>query len=245
MTLIKTKSFELAVFTRGNESAQRIAILIPGRLDTKDYGNFVSHAEFLATRGFFVVAFDPAGTWESPGTIDLVTTTNYLKEVNELIEYFGNRPTLLMGHSRGSATAMLASAHPAVIAVVIALANFGSPTPLSQQDREQGFQLNYRDLPPGISKTEERKEFKLPIYYWEDGEKYNPLQVFQQCTKPKLLIYGTRDEFSSPDEAKAAYASLPEPKIIVEVDSTHDYRYSSEAIEQVNQAIGELIDTYL
>ena len=92
MDLIKTKSFELAILAKGNRDSKKLAILIPGRLDTKNYANFISHAEYLASRGFFAVAFDPPGTWESPGGIDLYTTTNYIKAINELIEYFGNAP---------------------------------------------------------------------------------------------------------------------------------------------------------
>lgn len=116
--LIRTKSFELAVLTRGDKNAEKLALLLPGRLDTKDYGNFVSHAEYLAQRGFFAVAFDPPGTWNSPGGIDLYTTTNYIRAVNELIEYFGNKPTLLFGHSRGAAVAIFASSNPAVVGIV-------------------------------------------------------------------------------------------------------------------------------
>src|SRR6188472_3031779 len=107
--IIKTKSFELGVYTAGDKDSLKLAILIPGRLDTKDYVNFVSHAKYLSGRGFFVVGFDPPGTWESPGTTDLVTTTNYIKAIDELIEYYGNKPTLLLGHSRGGAAATLAS----------------------------------------------------------------------------------------------------------------------------------------
>jgi len=87
---------------------------MPGRLDTKDYANFVSHLDFLANHGFYTVAIDPPYSWDSPGELKDYTTSNYLKAVNELIDYFGNRPTLLLGHSRGGATAILASTNPAV-----------------------------------------------------------------------------------------------------------------------------------
>ncbi len=59
MNLIKTKSFELAVNTKGNEHSNKIAILLPGRLDTKDYACFDSHIEYLARKGFFAISFDP------------------------------------------------------------------------------------------------------------------------------------------------------------------------------------------
>ena len=129
MKLLKTKSFEIAVNIYGNEQAPRIALLMPGRLDTKDYINFVSHSEFLAKKGFFVVAIDPPGTWDSPGDINNYSTSTYMKVVNELIDYFGNRPTLLLGHSRGGAIAMLVSSNPAVAGVTLVNAASGYPSP--------------------------------------------------------------------------------------------------------------------
>src|SRR5690606_21567041 len=110
MKLIKTPSFELAVYLQGNFNAARLALVLPGKLDTKDYAHMRSHVDFLATKGFLAVSFDPPGTWESPGDIELYTMTNYIKAVNELISYFNNRPTFVMGHSRGATIATIVGA---------------------------------------------------------------------------------------------------------------------------------------
>jgi len=245
MSLIKTKSFELAILTRGDTDSKKVTILIPGRLDTKDYGNFISHAEYLSNKGFFAVAFDPPGTWDSPGRIDLYTTTNYLKALNELIEYFGDRPTLLVGHSRGAAVAAVASmSNPAIIGIVLLMANYGSPTSPSEEDLNRGFKVSHRDLPPGTSPASEQKEFLLPINYWKDGKQYNQIEVLEKCTKPKLLIYGTEDEFTSPNTVEELFKNIPEPKMIKEVNSNHDYRYHPEIIEEVNYEIGLFLDKY-
>ena len=101
--MIKTKNFKLAIYSGGNEDANKIALVLPGRLDTKDYVHMTSHVDFLAERGYYALSFDMPGTWESPGNIAEYTTTNYIKAVNELVDYLGNKPTLLLGHSRGGA----------------------------------------------------------------------------------------------------------------------------------------------
>lgn len=244
-SIIKTKSFELAILARGDEEAKKLALLLPGRLDSKDYACFVSHAEFLSKRGFYAAAFDPPGTWESPGnTADLYTTTNYIKAVHELIEHFGNRPTLLMGHSRGAAVSILASSNPAVNAIVPVMANFGEPTAPSEEDIKQGFKLSFRDLPPGTSRTDERKEFKLSIAYWTDGEKYNAGETLKSCAKPKLIVYGAHDEFTPVDAVKTLFGQIPEPKMLKEVDCGHNYRYHPEIIKEVEQSVGEFLDKY-
>jgi pimeloyl-ACP methyl ester carboxylesterase len=246
MEIIRTKSFELAAISRGDKNAKRFALLLPGRLDTKDYASFTSHVEYLAARGFFAVAFDPPGTWESPGTTELFTTTNYIKAVNEIIEHFGNRPTLLLGHSRGGAVAILAgAANPAVVAIVAVMANFGSPNELAPDVVKRGYSVSHRDLPPGTSKTAEQKEFKLMLEYWTDGKRYDPEGTLKKCTKPKLVIYGTHDDFVSPDEVRKLLEGVPEPTMSKEINCDHDYRYSADAIKEVNEEVGKFIEKYL
>jgi len=242
--IIKTKSFELAVLTRGDQNAKKLALLLPGRLDTKDYACFPSHADHLAKHGFYAVAFDPSGTWESPGDIGLYTTTNYIKAVNELIEYFDNKPTLLIGHSRGAAVSIFASANSAVIGIVLVMANFGEPTAPNKEAVQKGYHLSYRDLPPGTSETKNQKEFKLPIAYWKDGEQYNAGEILKTCKKPKLLIYGDQDEFTPVEVVTNLFEEIPESKMIKELHCNHDYRYSPEAIHEVSKEISKFLNTY-
>src|SRR3989338_7497483 len=115
--MVKTNSFTLATYQKGDPISSKLALVLPGKLDTKDYAHMRSHVDFLSNLGFLALSFDPPGTWESPGDISLYTTTNYLKAVDELIEYFGNKPTFLMGHSRGASVSMIAaSRNPKIMA---------------------------------------------------------------------------------------------------------------------------------
>jgi len=245
VNIIKTKSFELAVISKGNEKSKKLAIAIPGRLDTKDYANFVSHVDYLANRGYFALAFDPPGTWGSSGGIQIYTTTNYLKAIDELIEYFGNKPTLLLGHSRGGTVAMLAGTSNLYVACFVAImATYGIPTPPRLDETQTGVYLSYRDFPPGTLKTRKQKKFALPLNYFKDGEKYYPIPALKNCPKPKLLFYGTDDEFTKPEKVKEIYETIPEPKMIHELNSDHDYRYHPKIVEEVNNVIGQFLDKY-
>jgi pimeloyl-ACP methyl ester carboxylesterase len=246
MEIINTPSFALAVNAKGDKNSARVALVLPGRLDTKDYACFDSHLERLASQGFYAVAFDPPGTWNSPGGIELFTTTNYIKAVNELIKYFGNKPTFLLGHSRGGAIAILAGTpNPLVIGIAVIMSTYGAPTSPSKQALISKVELSYRDLPPGTEKTNQQKEFALPLSYFKDGEKYNVVEVLKSCTKPKLLFYGTDDEFTQPDKVIELFNIIPQPKIIHELKSNHDYRYHPKIIEEVNNLVGDfLTDNY-
>src|SRR5688572_15551345 len=115
---LDTNSFRLATDVLGDTDAVRLAVVLPGRLDTKDYVHVHSLIQLLASRNYLAVAFDPPGTWNSPGSIDIFTTTNYLQAVNEVIDHYGNRPTVLLGHSRGGTVAVhVGASNPAVIGI--------------------------------------------------------------------------------------------------------------------------------
>lgn len=245
MNIIKTKTFQLAVYKKGGTNSPKLAIVVPGRLDTKDYTHNTSLVDYLASLGFLALSFDPPGTWESPGSIDLYTTTNCIKAVNELIEHFGNKPTLLAGHSRGGTIAMLAGPKNNHVTHFISIFSYyGAPSDPSDERIIDGKVMSYRDLPPGTSKTKEQKEFKLPLNYFEDGKQYNALSELANCTKPKLFFYGTQDDMNDPEDVKIAYEKSAEPKMIHALNSDHDYRYHPEIVEEVNKIVGLFLDKY-
>ncbi|MBP9667300.1 alpha/beta fold hydrolase [Candidatus Saccharibacteria bacterium] len=245
MNIIQTSSFQIAVHAFGDPSASRIALLLPGRLDTKDYVNFTKHGEFLANLGFFAIAIDPPFTWESPGNIAHYTTTNYVNAVHELIEHFGNRPTLLLGHSRGGATSMLASNNPAVVGIAVINAAYSAPSAADPTKIHNGTLREARDLPPGTMRTEEKIKFNLPLNYFEDGKLHDPASALLRYAGPKLVVHATRDEFKTFDSVREIYQQLNGPKMFLSIDCTHDYRLFPEAIEEVNAALGSFIATYL
>lgn len=244
MEIIKTKSFELAIYSKGDPSSLKLAIVIPGRLDTKDYVHNTSLVDYLASRGYFALSFDPPGTWETPGDIELYTTTNCLKAIDELIEHFGNRPTLLAGHSRGGTIAMLAGPkNPHVTHIIPIFSYYGAPNDPEKDRIVDGRVISYRDLPPGTERTKDQKKFELPLNYFEDGAQYNALPGLNSYNKPKLFFYGLKDKMNDPEEVKEAFRESAEPKMIHAVDIEHDYRLSSQAVEEVNKTIGQFLDS--
>ncbi len=241
MEIIKTLNFKIAANINGDKNAPRVAILMPGRLDTKDYANFVSHLNFFANHGYYAIAIDPPGTWDSPGDLSNYTTTTYLQAVNELIEFLGNRPTLLLGHSRGGATAMLASSNPAVSGLVVVNAAYGKPSVPNPDKVMNGVLKESRDIPPGNTRTKEQILFDLPLTYFEDGAKHDPLGALKRFTKPKLIVHATKDEFVTLERVKEIYDSLTEPKMFLEIDCTHDYRLYPDVITKVEKALSEFV----
>lgn len=244
--IIKTKSFELAVYQKGNPNSEKLALVLPGKLDTKDYARMRSHVDYLSNLGFLVLSFDPPGTWESPGDISLYNTTNYLKSVNELIEYFGNRPTFLVGHSRGASIALIAGIkNPSVTAFAAIMPSFtesGFDHTKDDEWKRLGFKISRRDLPPGGGKA--IREFKLPYSFFEDQLKYEWSNEFISSKKPRLIIVGKHDVTVPTKEVMEIFKKLSEPKQLYELDSDHNYRHHPELIEEVNKVMSNFLQKF-
>jgi pimeloyl-ACP methyl ester carboxylesterase len=241
MPFIKTKSYNLAVYERGNPDATKCAIVLPGRLESKDYIHIQSHVDLLATLGFHALAFDPPGSWESSGNIASYTVTNYLGAVNAVIEYYGNKPTLLVGHSLGGSIAMLAAANNPHVAAFITLMALANPKVQDREWRAAGKITFYRDLPPGDHTTSEQRQYDLPYSFLEDSRRYNTQSALQHCHKPKLCITGTYDTQNSPRYSPDERAHIAEPKQFIEVPSYHSYRYSQAGIDTINTIIKRFV----
>ncbi len=241
MSIVRTKTFELAVYAKGDEDAAKLALILPGRLDTKDYKHMTDIVDRMAAEGYYAVSFDPPGTWESPGSIDLYTTDNYLKAIQELIDYFGNRPTVAIGHSRGGSMALLAAVKfdevTSAVAIMSHYGPVGSPKP---ESINIGYETSLRDLPPGTERTEEKEEFKLPLSYFDNGDVFDPNDL-KTCTKPKLFFWGNQDQILSRDSVMQGYDASAEPKKLIELNCEHDYRLHAEIIEEVWQNIREFM----
>jgi len=230
MEIIKTNSFELAVNTAGDLNSEKMMLCLPGRLDTKDYAHMQNHLEHFAAQGYFTISFDPPGTWESSDDISLYTTPNYLIAIHEIIAYFGNRPTVTLGHSRGGTMALMAGVHNEYVTHMIAVMSHWGPS--GRPDTAEAVHVSTRDLPPGTERTEERKEFRLPMSYFDDAGDYSGLD---KSNKPKLFFAGLQDDLVTPNDVKEMYTEAGEPKKYLELDSEHDYRLHAGIIDEVNK----------
>jgi pimeloyl-ACP methyl ester carboxylesterase len=235
---VKTKSFELAVYAKGSEKAEKLALILPGRLDTKDYPHIKSHVDFLAGKGYQAISFDPPGTWESKGGIEIYSMTNYLKAINELVEHLGNKSTLLMGHSRGGTIALLAGTRNDCVTQMVSVFSHPTPSKPREETREKGFETTWRDDP---GNPEKKIKFDLPFAFFQDALNYNPVEALSKCGKPKLFFLAKRDEITPPQEIREMFKKASEPKRLRELDSTHDYRYKPELIGKVNEEVWEFL----
>ncbi len=249
MNIVSTKTFQLAINSEVNPDSKKLALVLPGKLDTKDYAHMKSHVHYLSGLGYFAVSFDPPGTWESPGDISLYTMTNYLKAINELIEHYGNKPTFVMGHSRGGSMAMLAGITNPHIEKFAAVMSYYSFKPEihgeypNQEWKTKGYHLSKREI-PGAEFSDERKEFKLPYSFLEDQIQYDMEEGLRKSKKPKLFFFGTKDILVKPEVVNHAYSIASEPKKLHTLNTGHRYRHDEALIEEVNTTVGDFLKNY-
>lgn len=246
MGIVRTKSFGLAVYEQGDKNSKKLALLLPGRLDTKDYPHMRSHVDYLAGRGYFAVSFDPPGTWESEGDISIYSMTSYAKAIDELIEHYGNRPTFLVGHSRGGSMAMIAGTRNNRVVGFASIMSYYSFDPKlagmypDPEWEKRGYLLERRDV-PGEDKY---IEYKLPYEFLQDQIKYDMSRDLRRSTKPKLFVYGVQDTTVPPEGVKEAYEIAESPKEIASIKSDHDYRRHPQLVQEVNAIVGKFLVKY-
>jgi len=244
-TIIKTKSFEIATYMKGAQNSPKIALILPGKLDSKDYAHLRNHVDMLASKGYLALSFDPPGTWESAGDISIYSMTSYLQAVNELIEYFGNKPTLLVGHSRGGSVAIWAGVTNKYVSGFISIISKATrsskklDTSKSKKWKQLGYSLQIREAPMGYSDS---KTFKLPYSFLLDEVKYNMSDKLYSCKKPKLFFAMKNDPHTSLDTIQNYFNKCSNPKQLhILAPNTHNYHQHPKVIEEVNSVITKFL----
>jgi pimeloyl-ACP methyl ester carboxylesterase len=220
----------------------RLAILCPGYLDSRDYKHLVGLSEDLSNIGFTVVRFDPTGTWDSGGEISDYTTTQYLADIKIVLEYMlkesGYAKILLGGHSRGGQVSLLYAARDSRISV-----GLGIMPPIGRKLTEQqlkdwqrtGIRVSQRDLPNDKNKS---REFQVPYSRHGDRNKYDVINDVKKVKIPIIFITGELDEVVVPEDVKKIFDSANEPKKFIIIPGIgHDYRHNVNDIRKVNGAI--------
>ena len=219
----------------------KLAILCPGYLDSKDYSHLVELAKTLTKHGYTVVRFDPTGTWESDGDISDYTTTQYLDDIKSVLDFMLAQHTythiLLGGHSRGGQLSILYAARDPRISLVLAIMPSSARTFVGSRREEwqkTGVSISQRDLPDKTGS----KEFRIPYSHVLDRDKYDVVKDVARVHVPLILITGELDTVVLPKYVKEIFDAANEPKQFISIPGIgHDYRHNAKEIDNVNAQI--------
>lgn len=234
-----------AVVHRPATRTDKLAILCPGYLDTKDYMHLTALADELSMHGYTAVRFDPTGTWESEGDISEYLTTQYLKDIGSVLEYMLRQApythVLLGGHSRGGQVSILYAARDSRISEVLGIMPSHGPVEgKRRKDWEKaGVSVSSRDIP---GNDKERKEFRVPFQHVLDRDQYDALGDIKKISAPVVLIATEFDVSVPPEEVRVLFENANEPKKFIFVENMdHEYRHKPAEIQKINSlALGAL-----
>lgn len=235
-----------AVIHFPKEKTDRLAILCPGFLDSKDYNGLLYLADALAEIGYTAVRFDPTGTWESEGDISEYTTTQYLKDVRSVKEYMLSNGSynhiLLGGHSRGGRVSLLYATQDPDISLVVGIMPSATSIPRGEDKKrsndewkDKGIQKVIRDVP---GNEIERRQFDVPYSFQEDSLKHDVFKEIKKLHIPLFLFAGGLDTIILPEEVKSIFDQANEPKKFMIIPGVgHDYRHNISEVKKVNGVI--------
>lgn len=231
MIMDRAPSFKLATYVAGSPNSEELALVLPGKLDTKDYVHIRSHVDHLATLGYYALSFDPPGTWESSGEPKDYSMTNYLQAIRHIIERHDNRPTLAVGHSRGGSMAILAALRLPAVTRFAAIMSNANPVTVPEGVSIHDMIPHKRDVPgrPG-----EKRAIDLPGNYLYDAAQYELLSGLGRCSKPKLFVYGSRDTEVLESHVRDTFDDAMGPKYLAGIDAAHVYCRQPELIDALN-----------
>ena len=216
---------------RGQEQSLRVygrrggpvAVVASGDGGWVHLGPYV--AEFLSSKGYFVVGFDSKAylsSFTKSGTT--LSTTDVPRDFAALVEY-GSRgasaPPVLVGISEGAALAVLAATNDATKTKVAGVIALGLP------DRAE---LGWR--------------FRDSIIYVTKGVPKEPLfstaeVIGKVAPLPLVAIHSTKDEFVSVDDVKRVMNRALEPKQLWLIEAD-DHRFSGKE-QDLNQKLMDAI----
>ena len=239
-----------AVINYPEDEAKYLAILCPGYLDSKNYKHLTGLAESLSEQGIITVRFEPIGTWESEGEISDYTTTQYLEDIKNVLNYMTSdksyKQIILVGHSRGGQVSILYAAKDPRISLVIGIMPSSNRTMTEERLEsweKKGIRASHRDLPEDGVK---QKEFVVPFSHADDAKRYDVTAEVRKIKVPIVLIAGELDSVCSQRDVKEIFNNANEPKKFIMINNIgHDYRHNENEIKIVDGKTLEALREYL
>lgn len=218
----------------------KLAILLPGFLDSPDYLHIITIEKGLQTLGYTVVRLDPCGLWKN-GDIAHYSITNYLKDVRTVIDDYKNenpQELILVGHSVGGFVSIIAGERYAEVTKIIALcppSGFDNP-PVKWKDKE--YRIAHRNLPNDQTLS---REFKVPISFAYDSFTYNAIEAVKKIEKPLMILIALEDSVVPPQDTEKLVMAARNPYTVKLKRMGHDFRYSEKECALVMDEIEKFL----
>jgi pimeloyl-ACP methyl ester carboxylesterase len=210
----------------------KLALLLPGYLNSPDYLNMVTIEKRLINLNYIVIRVDACNLWES-GDVNKYSTTNYLKQISEIISSYKTKNVeeiVLVGHSLGGVVAIIAGNKNKEVSKVIALCPGVAFSKSRNKYIETGFRQSLKDVP---NIPQGQRVFNIPISFIDDFDKYSIPKYLRKLKKPLMVLIATDDKKVSAIDIENAMKYANNPKIIRISGISHGFRESYQEADKV------------
>lgn len=204
----------------------KLALLLPGYLDSPDYLHMKVFEKRLIELGYVVERLDPCNLWKT-GDINNYSITNYLKQIeSRVVNYKNSKPDdiVLIGHSLGAFTAIIAGNRIPEVTKIISLC----PPPDRKhiiKKWDKTYKHSERDLP---NDPKEVRTFDVPYSFAEDGLKYSARDEVRNIHKPLMIFIALDDTVVPPELTEEIVINANSPYVIRQPNMGHNFRQSEK-----------------
>lgn len=215
----------------------KLAILLPGYIESPDYHHLIVIDKKLSSLGYTVVHVDACNLW-STGDGNSYSTTNYINQVKTTIDsYLPQNPSeiILIGHSLGCLVALYLGKTCRQVTKVICLS---PPVALDKSDHKwvNGFRVSKKDLPGNPT---EFRQFSVPYSFVADRLRYSIVDTIKGFEKPFLIVIGEDDSLLPDVENLVKDQNIK--NFIKIANMGHDFRQSDDLCNQVASEIEKFV----
>lgn len=221
----------------------KLALLLPGYLDSPDYLHMKTFESGLLKMSYTVVRLDPCHLWET-GNINNYSITNYIAHIKKIIDSYKKldlQEVILIGHSLGGFVAIVAGSKFSKVTKIVALCSPPDRIGSAQDWNGKEYRHGKRELPDNPHKF---REFDVPFSFAQDGIQYSAVESVKHMHKPLMLFMAIDDTVCPPELTEKIVANAHNPHVVHQANMGHDFRKSLEECQIVWNHIEKFITNY-
>lgn len=217
----------------------KVALLLPGYLDSPDYQNMIVFEKGLKKLGYKVERLDPCNLWKT-GDVDRYTISNFLTQIEDKVSsynYQNPEEIVLIGHSQGAMVAIIAGSKLFDISKVVALCPPDSRKDSIHKWGKKG-RTSKRDLPNNPQKI---REFTIPYSFIKDAMQYSASESVKKLHKPLMIFIALEDDVVPPEISEKIVKNANNSYVVRQPNMGHDFRNSKKECELVMKEIEKFL----
>jgi esterase/lipase len=217
----------------------KIALLLPGYLDSPDYLHLITFEKRLKELGYAVERLDACNLWKNED-IENYTITNFIKQIKERVDFYKRQnpeEVVLIGHSNGAFTSIVAGARIPEVTKIVSLC----PPPDKEGSEHKwlnGVRVSKRDLPNDPTKF---REFAIPVSHIKDALQYSAVEDVKKIHKPIMIFIALDDTVVKPEWTEEIVKNANNPYVVRQPGMGHDFRHSQEECNIVMNEIEKFL----